>query len=147
MLCNITHISYLNDIRDADSRSGYSLPSSWWGNSFGTEPTLSCIFHRLPPWHNFLSARLQICNYGASLYTDSSPRVKLWTIPHSILSSDSSVQHADPSLREKVSLCEQGMTHKILHTRHCPLHLLMVNCNPIYWDSKDGMQFGRTLHH
>ena len=68
---------------------------------------------------------------GASLYTDSSPRVKRRTIPHSICGSDSSVQHADPSLREKVSLCEQGMTHKILHTRHCPFHFLMVNFSPI----------------
>ena len=28
------------------------------------------------------------------------------------------------------------MTHKILHTRHCPLHLLMVNGNPIQQHSK-----------
>ena len=30
------------------------------------------------------------------------------------------------------------MTHKVLNTRHCPLHLLMVNGNPIQRHSKKG---------
>ena len=68
-------------------------------------------------------------------------------LSNSICGSDSSVQHADPSLREKVSLREQKLTHKILHTCYCPLHFLMVYCNPIQRCSKDGMQLGRTLHH
>ena len=106
MLRHILHIPYLNDIRDADSRSGCSLTNSWWGNCFGTEPTLPCIFHRFPPWCNFFAARLQIGNYRASLYTDSSPRVKPSIVSNSICGSESSVQHNDPSLREKASLCE-----------------------------------------
>ena len=147
MLLNILHICYLNDIRDADSLAGCSLTNSWWCNSFCTKPTLPCIFHRLPSWHNFLSAWLQICNYGASRYTNCYPRVKCRTVSNSICGSDSSVQHFDPSLGKKVSLREQGMTHKILHTCHCPLHFLMVDWNLIQRHSKDGMQLWRTLHH
>ena len=60
MLRHILHIPYLNDIRDAESRSGRTLTESWWSNGFGTQPTLPCILHRLPLWHNFLAARLQI---------------------------------------------------------------------------------------
>ena len=96
---------------------------------------------------DFLPARLQIGNYGASLYINSSPRVKPSTVWNRICRSDSSVQHVDPSLREKASLCEKGMTHKILHTRNCPLHLRMVNGNPIQRHSKEGMQLRRTRHH
>ena len=144
MLPNILHFSY---IRNAISRAGCSPTNSWWCNSFCTTPTLPCIFHRFPPWYNFLSARLQIYNYGASLYTKCSPRVRLQTVPNSICGSDGSVQYRDPSLGEKVSLREQGMTHKTLHTCHCPLQFLMVDCNPIQRHSKDGMQLARTLHH
>ena len=76
MLLNILHISYLNDIRNADNLAGCSLTNSCWGNSFCAKATFPCIFDRFPPWYNFLSARLQICNYGASFYTKCSPRVK-----------------------------------------------------------------------
>ena len=147
MLRLILHIPYLNDIRDADSRSGRTLTDSWWGNGFGTEPSLPCILHRLPLWHNFIAARLQIGNYGASLYINSSLRVKPSPVSNSICGSDSSIQHADRSLREKASLCEQGMTHKTLHTRHCPLHLLMVNGNPIQRHSKERRQPWRNPRH
>ena len=135
------------DIRDADSRAGCSITNSWSFNSFCTKPTLPCIFGRLPSWYNFLSARLQVCNYGASFYTNCSPRVKLRAVLNSICGRNGSDQQADPSLREKVSLREQRMTHKILHTCHCPLQFLKTDCNPIERDSKDGMQFLRTLHH
>ena len=86
----------------------------------------------------FLSARLQICNYGASLYTNCSPTVKLRTVPNSICCSNGIVQHADPSLEEKIPLREQRMTHKILRTCHCPLHLLMTDCNPLRDTVKTG---------
>ena len=147
MVLNILHISYLIDIRDADSFAGCRLTNSWWCNSFCTKPTLPCIFDRLPPWHNLLSARIQICNYGARLYMKCSPRVKLGTVSNSICGSNGSVQHATPSLREKVSLREQRMTHKILHTFHCPLYFLMTDCNTIERHNKDGMQLWGTLHH
>ena len=52
-----------------------------------------------------------------------------------------------PVSDKKTSLCEQGITHKVLHTRHCPLHFLMVDCNPIQRYSKDEMQLRRTPHH
>ena len=147
MLLNILHMSYLNDIRDADSRAGCSLTNSCWCNSFCTKPTFPCIFDPFPSWYNFLSARLQIRNYRASLYTNCSPRVKLRTVPNSICGSNGNVQHADLSLGEKVSLREQRMTHKILHTCHFPLHFLVTDCNPIERQSKNGMQLWRTFRH
>ena len=52
-----------------------------------------------------------------------------------------------PVSDKKTSLCERGMTHKVLYTRHCLLHLLMVDCNPIQRHSKDGMQLRRTPYH
>ena len=61
--------------------------------------------------------------------------------------SGSSVQHDDPSLGKKVSLREQRMTNRILHTCHCSVHFLMTDWNPIERLSKDGMQLRRTLHH
>ena len=48
---------------------------------------------------------------------------------------------------EKKFLRDQTMTHKILHTCHCPLHFLMTDWDPIERHSKDGMQLWRTLHH
>ena len=68
------------------------------------KPTLLCISQRLPSCYDFFSARFQFCNYGSSVYTNSSPRVRLSTIPNSICGSDSSVQHANPSLRESFFL-------------------------------------------
>ena len=131
MLLIILHISYLNDIRDRDSRAGCSLTNSWWCNSFRTKPTLPCIFDHLPSWYNFLSARLQICKYGAIIYTNRSPKVKLRTVPNSICGSDSSVQHADPSLGVKVSLREQRMMQKILHTCNCPFTFSRLIATPL----------------
>ena len=147
MLLKILQNSYFNDIRDADSRQGRSLTNSWWHNSFCTKLTLPCIFDRVPSWYNSLSTRHQICNYGAIVYTICSPRVKFRTVLNSICDNDSIVQHADPRLGEKVSLREQRMTHKILHTSHCHLHFLMTDCNPIERHNKDEMQLWRTPHH
>ena len=147
MLLNILHISYLNDIREADSRAGCSLTNSWWSNSFCTKPTLPRMFDHLPWWYNFLSVRFQIRNYRDSLYTNCSRRVKFETVSNNICGSNGSFQHADPSLGEKASLREQRMTQKNLHTCHCPLHYVMINCNPNEGHSKDGMQLWGTLHH
>ena len=147
MLCHILHIPYLDDIIDADTCSGRSLTDNWWGNGFGTEPMLPCIFHRLPPWWNFLAARLQIGNYGASFHTNCSPRIKPSTILNSICGSDSSVQHANSNLREKFLCVNRGWRTKSCTHATAPFTLLMVDCNPIQRHSKDGMQLWRTPHH
>ena len=91
MLLIILNISHLNDIGDADSRAGCSLTDSWGCNSFCTKPALTCIFHCLPSWHNFLPTRLKIGNYGANLYTNCSPRIKLRTLSNSNCGSNGSV--------------------------------------------------------
>ena len=77
---------------------------------------------------------------GASLYSNCSPRVKVEAVSNRICGSNGNVQHADSSLREKVSLCKYMMTHKILHTRYCPIHLLMTDSKPIERHSIDGKQ-------
>ena len=145
MLLKILNISHLN-IKDADSRAGYSLTNNWWCNSFCTKPALPCVFDCLPSRHNFLSTRLKIGKYGAAFYSNCSPRVKLRTVSNKICGSNGSVYHADHSLREKVSLCEYRMTQKILHTCYCNLHFLMLGCNPIERHSKDGMQLWGIPH-
>ena len=90
---------------------------------------------------------LKIGYHGTSLYSNRSSRVKLEAVLSSICGSNGSVQHADSSLRERVSLCEKKMTHKISNTCSCPIHLLIIDRNPIERHSKDGMPLWRTPHH
>ena len=106
-----------------------------------------CILDRLPSQHDFLPTRLKTGYHGDNLYSNSSPRVKLGVMSNRICGSNGSVQQADSSLREKASLCESRVTHKILNTCYCPIHLPMVDSNPIERHNKDGMQLWRITHH
>ena len=139
VLSHILHVPYLNHIGNADSFFGRTFTDSWWGNGFTTKPPLPCTLHCLSLRQDFLVARLEVNNDGASSNTNSPPRVKMTAVSDGISGSDSIVQHPDPSFRKETSLGKRGVTNKVLHAGYCPLHPLVINRNSIKRHSKRGM--------
>ena len=107
---------------------------------FTPRQLIPCILDCLPSQHNFLPTRLKFGYHRASLYSNCSPSVKRGAMSNSICGSNGKVQHADSSLREKVSRCKKRMTHKILQTHFCPIQFFMTDSKPIERHSKGGVQ-------
>ena len=116
MFADKINISYLINIRNADSRAGCILTNSRSCNSICNKPTLPCIFSCLPRQQNFLPIRFEIGDHGAKLHSNSSQSVKLGAVPNSICGNNGSFQPANPNTREEIYLDDWRMTHKILDT-------------------------------
>ena len=95
----------------------------------------------------FLLTGFQINDYSACLHSKSLPKFQFRAVLKWVSASNNCTEHGDPWLKEKASLRNWRITHKIVYACNGPVHLLMVNCKIIEWHCNLGERFRRTPHY